>query len=104
MATSMHWPAIIIFLTSLNPDYVNREDIDGCLTFVCYDLLTSLEMAMFGISAVPKAAKFTAENHASASSGSVAEELKMFGKECKCRCRSVYELSLNQLSPTQIPC
>lgn len=72
-----------------------REDIDGCLTFVSYDLLTSLEMAMFGIGAVPKAAKLTAETPAGVSTGSVAEELKTFGKECKCCCHSGYELSLN---------
>lgn len=80
---TLHWLASAIYLTTLNAGYMHRDDLDGYLKFVGDDLLTNLEVTMFGISAVPKGVKPPTGSPTEDSSGSVIEELKMFGKECK---------------------
>lgn len=74
----------------MNLGYMRRDDVDGCLNFICDDLLTNLEVTMFGISTVPEleGAKLLSKNPLGVSSSNVAEELKMFGKECWCLRRS----------------
>lgn len=62
---------------------MHRDDLDGFLTFFYDDLLTKLEVMMFGISAVPKWTRPPEESPFEASFGNVAEELKLFGRECK---------------------
>lgn len=68
----------------MNPGYRHNRDLGGFLKFVCDDTLTKLEVTMFGMNAVPKEARPPEESPAGVSSGNVAEELKMFGKECTC--------------------
>lgn len=88
MVIAIHWLVAEIFLTTLSPGYMARNDLDGCLNFFCNDLLANLEVIMFGISAIPEGAKVLKESRVGVSSTNMAEELKMFGKECKCRCYS----------------
>lgn len=71
-----------IFLTVLNPGFMQRGGLDECLKYVGDHLFTQLEEAMVGLEL-----KTSASKSANIRDGTVAEELKTFVERCKqCLC------------------
>lgn len=59
------------------------NELQSCLSYVCDDFLSGLDEAMIGLSNGPKESESHHENPEIKIGGTVANELKAFGKECK---------------------
>lgn len=68
----------IILSDVMNLGYMHRNELDECMNYVCKDLFTKLELVMIGECIMPEKAYLPGT-----SLSNVAEELKMFGKECE---------------------
>lgn len=77
------WLTAAIILIILYPGCIHRNELPECLNYVCNVLFTDLEIIMIGQSVTSGKTKLQEEYLPRASLSNVAEELKMFGKECE---------------------
>lgn len=74
---------VAIVLIILHPGYMHRDELDECLNYVCNDLFTDLEVVMIEQSPTSEKPKLQKRYSPGTNLSNVAEELKMFGKECE---------------------
>lgn len=70
-------------LISFTLDFILRGQLVECLEHIYHEVLSDLESTMIGVSDTQQVLNATGEKSANVDVSNVAEELKMFGKECK---------------------